>query len=100
MISQLNMNSLSVDNDETGRRFLYMNHQALSKNGKASLSQKELDNLQTARMHDDPHDADVCLVTVFLQHKSRCSPSNEYVSKAFDEIEIPNTVSYLVFKHK
>ena len=48
MIAQLEMCSFNVDNDEKQRQYLYVNHQTLSKNVKASLSQKEFENLANA----------------------------------------------------
>lgn len=78
-ISQLDMNSLRLETDETGRRFLFINHQTLSKNVKASLSQKEFEDFKTVRMYDAPDNASACPVAAFLAYKSRCSPTNNYL---------------------
>ena len=78
-VSQLNMNSFSQQTDEDGRDYIFINHQTLSKNVKASLSQKEFDDLKNARMYDAPHNPSICPVTSFRIYQSRCSPRNEYL---------------------
>ncbi|MEL7309423.1 MAG: DUF3504 domain-containing protein, partial [Pseudomonadota bacterium] len=78
-ISQLKMNSLSLETDETGRRFLFINHQTLSKNVKASLSQKEFEDIKIVRMYDAPDNVSSCPVAAFLAYKSRCSPTNNFL---------------------
>ena len=78
-ISQLHMNSFSLQTEETGRRFLFINHQTFSKNVKASLSQKEFEDLKNARMYDAPDNPSACPVTAFLTYKSKCLPTNNYL---------------------
>ena len=74
--SQLNLNSFTLQTDETGRRFIFVNHQTLSKNVKASLSQKEFEDVKNARMYDSPNPSE-CPVTAFMAYTSKCSPAND-----------------------
>lgn len=77
VLSNLKMDHLSVGVDEDQRRYIFINHQYLSKNVKASLSQKEFLNLQNARMYDNPSDEKKCPVAAFELYKSKCPSNNE-----------------------
>ena len=71
VLSNLKMDHLSVGTDEDQREYVFINHQYLSKNVKASLSQKEFANFQTARMYDNPSDENKCPVSAFKLYKSK-----------------------------
>ena len=61
-VSQLNKHSFEIDEDGEGRKFASINHNVLSKNIKASLSNTEFENLKTVRMYDNPNDESLCPV--------------------------------------
>lgn len=77
VLSNLKMDHLSVGTDEDQREYVFINHQYLSKNVKASLSQKEFANFQTARMYDNPSDENKCPVSAFKLYKSKCPVNND-----------------------
>jgi len=77
VLTNLKMSHLSVGIDEDERKYIFINHQYLSKNVKASLSQKEFLNFQKARMYDKPSDETNCPVAAFLFYKSKCPSNND-----------------------
>jgi len=78
-IAQLNMDSFDIRKDDTGRSFLYIKHQLLTKSVKASLSQKQFENIQVARMYDVPENPNVCPITGFQLYKSKCKQTNVHL---------------------
>ena len=50
-LRDLTISSIGFDTDASGRRYIYIKDNSLSKNVKASLSLKEFSNLKTARMY-------------------------------------------------
>ncbi len=51
---------IEIQEDASGRKYAYIKVNYLSKNVKASLRQKEFENLSEGRLYDDPENPDSC----------------------------------------
>jgi integrase len=71
ILCSLKKSAVYIQTDSESRRYCCINEEYLSKNVKASLSQKEFENLKTARMYEYPIEKENCPVEALLLYFSK-----------------------------
>lgn len=68
---------IGIDSD--GFRYVEIRCDLLSKNVKASLSQKEYENLRSARIYENKEDSEKCIVGLFQEYLKKIPDGNQYL---------------------
>ena len=75
-LPQLTKNSIVCETSSDGKRCLRIGHELLSKNSRASLNQKEFEDLKTARIFENKENPSECPVTAWLLYCDMISGSD------------------------
>lgn len=72
----LSKESINIETDSNGKRFLKINHDILSKNSKGSLKSDEYEDLKQGRAYEDKEHPQKCPVVAWELYLSKTSASN------------------------
>lgn len=88
-----------IGTDSDGFRYIEIRCDMLSKNVKASLSQKEYENLRSARIYEDKTDSQKCIVRLFEDYVKKIPEGNPFLFPLPLKKAKPNGVWYCDKKH-
>ena len=70
-LPHMGKNSVIIEHDSTGRRYMRMQCDMLSKNAKASLVRNEFENLKNSRIYENGEDTSHCPVAAFELYREK-----------------------------
>ena len=77
LLSSLPKTAIDISTDSDVKKFASINYDTLSKTVKASLSQKEFENIKTSRMYENPNEKD-CPVASLEDYLNKIPPTNNF----------------------
>lgn len=79
LLASFTKDMFEINIDSDGFKYIEIRCDLLSKNVKASLSQKEYENLRSARIYENPEEPRKCIVQLFEMYLRKIPKENNYL---------------------
>lgn len=93
----LNRNSIAIETDSTGRSYLRIQCDTLSKNAKASLRKSEFENVKNQRVYENTSNSDHCPVAaykLYLEKMQQCKGDSLFPKPCLNKKKLASGMWY------